>query len=357
MSVAAVDVIEAFGEQTFLAAFSVREGWWILAVRGGIIVKDELFSNVDEAQKGFAELNTMPNWNLIVAPTDWQIANSTERNLTDIVSGSNKYKLSNISNLPGYVMTAIIFFAAVFLGYNFFEKPIKKMFVSNPQQLNINPKLAEQYKKSIIPVKKPVLPSKVIHVVMPYEKLPDLILQADQCWRAIAFLSQQITGWVSETVVCADGEVNAHLLRNHGTIGDLYDEVFKKMPGAKVNETLGNDVIISAKLKKLDVVSKSPQFTADEIMTAVQSVFQKINEDVDFSRDYAELTIPKTKKNEVLDTDKTDFPIVKILSTSKIEPREFIKIMNDVGSARLASVKWDNTNRTWNYDVVIYVKN
>ena len=91
-------------------------------------------------------------------------------------------------------------------------------------------------------------------------------------------------------------------------------------------------------------------------MTAVQSVFQRINGDVDFRRDFSELSIPELGENEIPDTDMTDVPIVKIETASKLQPKEFIKILSDVGSIHIPSVKWDNRNRNWNYEVIIYVK-
>jgi hypothetical protein len=91
-------------------------------------------------------------------------------------------------------------------------------------------------------------------------------------------------------------------------------------------------------------------------MTAVQSVFQRIEENVDFRRDFVELLIPEPGENEVLDTDRADVPAVKIDATSKLQPKEFIKIMSDVGSIEMPSVKWDNRNRSWVYEVIIYVK-
>jgi hypothetical protein len=232
------------------------------------------------------------------------------------------------------------------------------MLAPRPQQLKIDPKIAEEYKKKLEEIEAPAPkePPKTVHVPLPYESLPALADKANQCWRAIAFLSQQVTGWVVDSISCKDGEANAHLLRNHGTISDLYSEVRKKMPNVMVDETGGNDVILTAKLRPLETAPREPAFTSDQIMTAVQSVFQRIEENVDFRRDFEDLPIPELGENEVLDTDRSDVPVVKIDATSKLQPREFIKIMDDVGSIEMPSVKWDNQNRNWAYEVIIYVK-
>jgi hypothetical protein len=358
MPVAAAEVVESFGESTFLSAFSVREGWWILAVRGGVVIRDKVFTDSALAKKEYLDLGAMPDWNVLVAPADWNAPSAVERNLADLVSGSKKYRLASISRLPGYIITFAVLGGAIFTGYNFFEEPLKKMLAPRPQQLKIDPKIAEEYKKKLeqISAPAPKEPPKAVHVPLPYESLPALADKANQCWRAIAFLSQQITGWVVDSISCRDGEANAHLLRNHGTIGDLYSEVRKKMPNVAVDETGGSDVILTAKLKPLETSRHEPAFTSDQVMTAVQSVFQRIEENVDFRRDFEDLPVPELGENEVPDTDRSDVPVVKIDATSKLQPREFIKIMDDVGSIGMPSVKWDNQNRNWAYEVIIYVK-
>jgi hypothetical protein len=358
MPIAAAEAIESLSEKTFLAIFSVNEGWWLLAVRGGIVIKDRVFDNIDDAKNAYMELNAMPDWALLIAPSDWKAPSAIEKNIADIISGTGKYRLTNISNTPGYIMTVLVLAVFVFGLYNFLGDSLKGMFAPRPAPVNIDPQVAAEYRRKLDLIEgvKPKLPPRIIHVEIPYNQLPDLSTKADQCWKAIAFLSQPITGWVVDKVSCMDGEANAHLLRNHGTIGDLKNEVLKKMPGVIVGESAGDDAILTAKLKRLNMEQKTPQFSSDEIMTAVQSIFQSINGDVDFRRDFVDLDIPQLGDNEILDTDLKDVPVVMISATSKLEPREFIKIMNDVGSIQMSSVNWDNTNRKWSYDIVIYVK-
>ncbi|MDR1027171.1 MAG: type 4b pilus protein PilO2 [Rickettsiales bacterium] len=357
MPVAAAEVMESFGEQTFLASFAVREGWWILAVRGGIIIRDKVFSKAPEAAAEYLELAKMPDWAVLAAPADWNAPSAVERRLDEIISGAKKYRLANISHLAGYIITAAILCGAVFVGYEFFREPIMKMFSPERRELQINPELAAEYKKGLAKIDAPApAAAREIHVVMPWENLPTAAARAELCWKAIAFLSQQITGWVVESVVCAEIEAIAHLLRNYGTIGDLYDEVAAKMPGVLIDETGGSDVILTAKLRPLETADRAPEFSSDQIMTAVQSVFQKIDEPIDFMRDFVQLARPEPGENEVLDSDLTDAPVVRIEAVSKLQPKEFVKIMSDVPSVRIPMIKWDNGARNWIYTAVIYVK-
>jgi hypothetical protein len=358
MGTAAPEVMEGLSESTFLAAFSVREGIWLLAARGGIFIKDREISDAAEARKHYDELNVMPDRGILIAPADWNAPQAVERRLMDLMSGARKFRLSSISHVPAYLMTAAIMAAAVLVGLTFFKEPIKKLLVPSPRDMKISPEAVAEYKKKLeeLDAPKPKAPPKQVHVPLPYEALPNSVEKAEQCWQAIAFLAQPITGWVIDSITCLDGEANAHLKRNYGTIGDLYEEVSAKMPKARVDETGSNDVVLTAGLRPLGKTGQEPQYDADQIMTAIQSVFQRIDVDVDFRRDFAELAIPELGENEVLDTDWRDVPIVKIEATVKLEPMEFMKIMNDVSSVSLETVKWESRGRNWIYDIVIYVK-
>jgi hypothetical protein len=358
MPVAAAEVVDFLGENTFLSAFSVREGVWLLAVRGGIIVRDKIFPNVADAQKEYAGLYEMPDWGTLIAPAEWNAPSAVERRIPDLVTGDKKHRLANISHVPGYFLTAAILVAAGFAGYGLFKGPIAKLMAPAPQRLNIDPAAVAEYKRKIeqIDAPPPPLRQKLVPVPLPYDSLPDIAAKADQCWRAIAFLSQQIVGWVVDSVVCIDGEANAHLLRDHGTIGVLRDEVAQKMPGVLVDETGGDDVILTAKLRPLETAERIPPHTGDEVMTAVQSAFQSINEDVGFSRDFVELSLPELGENEAYDSDVSDVPVVKIEAASKLQPSEFVKILAGAGSVQIPMVKWDNKIRSWIYEVMIYVK-
>jgi hypothetical protein len=359
MPVAAAEVMDSVGEHNFLAAFSVREGYWLLAVRGGIIVKDLFFPDKEGASKEFAELSAMPGWDAVLAPLDWNAEGSTERRVGEIVSGTRKHRLSNISNLSGYIMSLMLLAGAATAGYVFFEEPIKKMLAPKieMEETGVDPEIIEEYRAGLEEIERPKqTPKKIVTPKMPWESVPSLRDKADQCWRATAFLAQRITGWTLVSVSCADEEATARLTRNYGTLDDLYNEVRRTMQTVKVNEIGGNDVVLTARLRPLEKFESKPESNADDVMTAMQSTFQRINADADFRRDFIELEMPALNDDEEIGVDMTDVPVVKIEAASKLQPLEFIKIMRDMSGVEMPKVFWDNANRTWTYDVVIFVK-
>jgi len=358
MPVAAIEVMESFGEQTFLAAFDVKEGVWLLALRGGIIIKDQIYKNTDDAKRAYAELNLMPDWNLLIAPASWNAPSALERRPIEFFAKSVRHRLRNISHLPAYVMTAGFILAAAFLGYGLFEDSIKRALAPRVQTLNIDQEIIDEFQRRVDELEAPLpqIEPVIVDIPMPWEALPDLHNRAHQCHQAIAFLAQQVTGWVVNSITCEQQFAHAHLIRNFGTIGDLYGEVMAKMPNVSIDETGGTDVILSAKLPPLDLRGDPPGHTADQIMTAVQSVFQRINDTIDFKREFHDLDIPPLGENEILNTEKRSVPIVQINVTTKLQPREFIKIMDDMRGIDMPVIKWDAKSRSWVYEVRIFVE-
>ena len=358
MPVAAAEVMDSFGEQTFLAAFNVKEGVWLMASRGGIIIKDQVYKNLDDAKRAYAQLNLMPDWNLLVAPATWNAPSAVERRLDEFIKKHSKHRLHNISHLPAYVMTAGFVMAAAVLGYGLFEESIRQTMAPRVHNLDIEPELIDEFQRRMeeIDAPPPRPDPTVVHVPMPWESLPDLHERADQCHRAIAFLAQQITGWVVNSITCEKKIAHAHLIRSFGTIGDLYGTVANIMPSVRVNETGGSDVILSANLPPLATRYDAPAHTASEIMTAVKSVFQRINDQIEFRRELYDLNIPDISEDEVLDTSLRSVPMVQLAVTTKLQPREFIKIMDDIQGIEMPVVKWDAGARDWIYDVRIFVK-
>ena len=358
MPVAAAEVMDSFNEQTFLSAFNVKEGVWVLAVRGGIVIRDKVFKNTDDAKRAYSELNQMPDWNMLVAPSDWRAPGAVERRMSDFMTGKNKHRLENISHAAAYFITAVLLFGFLVAGYVMFQDAIHRALAPRPHQLDIEPELIEEFQRRVAEIHAPDAPPPptIVRVPMPWEKLPDLHIRADLCHHAIAFLSQPITGWVVNSVSCEPDVAVAHLMRNFGTIGDLFAGVQELMPNTSIQETGGSDVVLTAKLPPLELRLDAPAHSANEIMTAVQSVFQRIDAPVDFRREFYSLDLPMLGENEIFDIDIETVPIVKITVTTKLQPREFIKIMYDIHGIDMPLVKWDNRNRNWKYEVIIFVK-
>ena len=146
----AAEIIESLpGYASMLCAFHVDGKFILVAVRNGVILHDLLFTNESDARAKYAELTEIPDWNALIAPSEWGMPRAVDRNLADILSGTNHGVLRPISRVGAGALSflLLLIFALVFL--YLFREPINQMFTPTPQTLNINPELAEKYKQQL----------------------------------------------------------------------------------------------------------------------------------------------------------------------------------------------------------------
>jgi len=353
--VAAAEVMEFIGEGAFLAAFKVREGAWLLAVRGGIIIKDRVFKDVLAAKEEYAELAKMPDWGALIAPADWNAPAAVERLIGSVVSGRGRHKMARISLWAGYLMTWAIVGAALFAGYSFFKRPLKDI-AAPPRESEE----AEEYQRQLDEMDARLAPHRAapdeIRVPLPYDDMVGVEARSDQCWRAIAFLYQQLVGWVVDSVECGTGEARARLIRNFGTVDGLRAEVSQKMRGATVEEVGTGEAVLHARLRPLETSRTNPAYDVAEAEAALKSIFQKINADVDVRRDAVRLKLPPLGDNQIYDTDKTEVPAIRAHVELKLSPLEMAPVLKRLGAVEFVLIKWDNRARSWAYDMTVYVR-
>ena len=78
---------------TWAAAFRVTsqiprvpEAWWIVAHRDGLVYEDRLLLDRDEARAAFLDISEAPGWQRIVCPADWEVPQSDEVSLGEILA-------------------------------------------------------------------------------------------------------------------------------------------------------------------------------------------------------------------------------------------------------------------------------
>ena len=352
---AAAEVMESLSEYTsFLAVFRVQGAYWLVAVRNGIILHDQLFDSEFDARAEYEKLSKIPDWGVLFAPDEWAMPRATEKRIADVVTGNLKVSLKSISRAPANfisVALAVLFLIGI---VHLFKEPISQMLAPKPQVAAIDPKLAEEYKKRIeeknkeldqkfeIKKEKPLEP-----LAMPYDSLPDPMDRAQVCYQAIAFLMQPVAGWVQTNVDCGEMHANVTFKRGFGNLADFYEIAGELMPGVFVQEKSDSEIYVTAKLPELQPTSSLEEKDVDTIIREVNTTFQRLDMSVD--------------TNSVIDTiaDETrsvNLNVVEVGASSKLTPPEFMKIFEDFGGVYMTRTKWDARSRTWNYEVIIYAK-
>ena len=355
MLCAAAEVMESFSEYTsFLAVFSVPRGFYMVAARNGVILVDKLFESEDEARSEYVKMSEIPDWGAFFAPGAWGMPRAAERNIGDLLNGQSKAVLKTISRF-GPRMLSVLLLAVFALFMTFvFRDSVKQVFMPRPQVAELNPELVAEYKKQIEEKAKELDEQFEIEktpppepIVMPYELLPDVFERAQQCYQAIAFLMQPVTGWNQVNVVCGETYAIADFKRDFGTLDDFYNMATGLMPGALVNEVNEENLRVQVALPKLEAVSSQDERDADTVVRDVTSAFQGIDTVVD-----TEIVVD-TLTNGV---DVETVNVVEVGAESKLIPQQFMEIFADFGGVYLMQAGWNARTRLWNYEVLIYAK-
>ena len=352
---AAAEVVDEMSEHSsFLAAFAVNGGIYIVAVRNGIILNDKFYDTESSARNEYSKLAEMPDWGAFVAPSAWGMPRAIERDIEDVILGHSHTVLRSISLAGSTVFSLIILFLFAMIFGTVFHKSIMETISPRPQLKNVDSELAMEYKRQIEEKNKELdaeyniektLPPEPI--VMPYELLPDVGQRAETCYRAVGFLMQSIPGWIPVSAKCDEKHATAQIKRSFGTLGDFYTVATELMPGAYVQELSDDLISVRVALPKTDVVPSQDERDTDSIIRDVTTIFQAMGTPVDIH------AVTDTVTNGV---DTAHFDIVEISASSKMVPMQFMQMFENFGGVYLTACDWNYSNRTWNYEVIIYAK-
>lgn len=354
MAAGAPEVMESFAEfSSFLSAFAIEGKFWIVAVRNGIILSDELFDDENSARAAFAKLFAMPDWGAVFAPGIWAIPRALERNILDVINGNTRATLHATSKFRVNILSiSIIALFIIGVGY-LFREPIMQMIAPRPQIAKINPELAAEYKRQVeasnavinaqMEINQPAPPV----FLMPYEIMPDPILRAQLCYQAIGFVMQNIPGWVQTNAECNDTHAIANLTRGFGTLGDFYEVVSDIIPSVLIDELSNSQIRVTATLPALPPVASLEEKDVITIVREVGTAFQRVGESADVS----------TTVDTIVSGDMSvDLNVVEIGAQSKLTPVQFMKIFDGLSGVYMTRAAWDVRSRNWNYEVIIYAK-
>ena len=355
MASAAAEVVEAMAEfSSFLAVFTTNVGFYLVAVRNGIILQDKIYESESVARSEYSALAQMPDWGAFIAPSSWGMPRAVEHSIDDVITGHSHTALRSISLMSSIVFSIILLALFLLVMGTVLRKPLLETVTPNKQMVNVDSELAAEYKRQIEEKNKELdaefniekkLPPEPI--VMPYELLPDVQARAENCYRAIAFLMQPITGWNQISVKCDEDHAVAQIRRTFGTLGDFYNMATGLMPGAFVQEMSDDLISVRVALPKLKTVASQDERDAETIIRDVTTLFQGTNTNAYIH------AVTDTVTNGV---DTAYFDIVEISASSKMVPMQFMKLFDNFGGVYLTACDWNSSNRTWNYEVIIYAK-
>jgi len=351
MPIAAAEIMESFSEyNSFLGVFAVKQGSYLLAVRNGIIIADRLHASEDAAHAEYNKLSELPDWGTLIAPGNWAAPRAEEKHLEDVVSGETKVVAQSVSGFGKWMVTLVLLLIAAGIGGYLLKNPIMGMLSMHANPEKVDQLAAEKYRKSMeerAAMVKNNLPAPA-RLSMPYDALPDPVLRMRQCYDAITYLMQIIPGWNQVDATCDNTTATAHLHRSWGAMTDVLNFVKANMSDVTITENSDSDIVLTLDLVTLPTAARPPVMSASDVSRNVNSTFQLMGQTVDARPGVETVAGPNNTTAAV--------NLVLASAASKLVPLEFIKIFADYSAVAVPSVGWTARDRTWNYEVKIYVK-
>ncbi len=355
MESAAAAVTDALTEySSFLAVFSADKFFFLVAVRNGVILEDKIFETEEDARAEYFKLSEIPDWNALFAPSSWGMPRAVERNLSDLISNTSHSLLKPISMVGTGFFSVLLISLFVITTFYFFNEPIQQILNPKPKLEQVDPQLAAEYEKKVeeknkeldeaFNIQKEAVPEPI---VLPYDYLPDPKIRAEVCYQAMAFLMQPVFGWNQTSIECAETHAFAWFDRSFGTISDFYNYATNLMPGAFVQEESENSLLTRVKLPTVKTMASLDERDVNTALRDLTSLFQSIDMDVNMG------AVVDTLTNGI---DTVYLNVIEISADSKLIPMQFIKIFEDFGGVYMTRCTWNVSTRTWNYEVIIYVK-
>ena len=336
MSVAAISAVTALSEaSSLLAVFKVDSGYWYLCVRNDVILSDGdvLFVKEEDAKEQFMSMLSVPDWNKKIAPEEWGIDETEQKNISDVFAQGLDSKLEKINALRGaeLLIVVVLSIAAgawliMYISSTFFETKTQE-----------NKVVTRRATKKVVKQVKTVVPA-------PWESLVDPVWMLDNCRQSILALTSISTpGWKNNGVTCMASGAVTSWKRSFGRLSWIEMSLaYSGLTfGSKRIDDKSTEVTVSIPFQDVKKINSAPKKTANELRNMVNDLFQALNLSIS-------LTNGKTSvggKNY----HSLDFKI-----NSQYDPNIWKNLLTKFSGLKINNIRYNSG--VWNYEGAIYVQ-
>lgn len=349
-NVAAVALATALSDiGSFIAVFKTNKGWWYTCIRNDIILSDGdmLFLTEEEAKEQFMSMLAVPDWGKKIAPKEWELEETEELDLAEILQRGAKAKLQKIKALRGTKLLLVIAISAV-VGIWLLSSLVDKLF------------LTPTVKPVIVPIKPKVLPKAApppVEAPKPWEKVANQEEILKNCYIGIKNLSSILPpGWTIGQLACANNKVATSWTRDVaiGRLSWAKKALVESGLDFAGYSFAANGETLSASLN-LPMVEENlspPQKTIIELQDELNDTFQKLGIAISLSSDVVQTSSPETKDQKVV---VKSYKRLTFSFTSEHNPLIWASLLTKYSGLEIKIITYSIDEGIWNYEGAIYV--
>ncbi len=336
MNVAAVTAATALSDATsLLAVFKVDAGYWYLCIRNDVILSDGdvLFVKEDDAKEQFMSMLSVPDWSKKIAPAEWGIDETEQKNISEVFATGLDTKLEKINALRGTEL-AIVVVLSIVVGIFLINYLSKLLFTAPTPEQKV---ITRRAQKKVV--------TEVVQVVpAPWESLIDPAWMVDNCREKILSLIKISTpGWTNTGVACTQSSAVTSWRREFGRLSWL--ELALAYSGLtftnKSVDANANTVTVSLPFSQAKKINSAPKKTAVELRNMINDLFQTLNLSISLANGSVRLG------------DKT-YSYIKFKMNSKYDPEVWKTLLTKFSGLQINTILYNKG--TWNYEGTIYVQ-
>lgn len=354
---AAAAIASVYADKTSMCGvFRLKEGWWFVAIRNDLILSEEdhLYETEEDAQRAFFSMMAVPDWEVKIAPKEWQIEGSEQIVLSDLLKNARKYRLSELSAIKRtqfLIGMAIIFVVLVLILSYLFSTLLGKEL----QQQQIVDVPTPEIIKPIEPV-----PNKP----KPWEKIPNTLAFINKCWNnAYQLNNLTIPGWTLGPVVCTPAGINTSWNKSWNPGGRIawlkaaINEYKISRVHIQLNET-GTAATGRIDFSDLPSVASVPTLSEQQIRDELTDISQATNLPIQFSQQVT-LDPPNNPDGSVPPNQQT-YVYYGFSISSNYAPWEWKTFFDKFSGLELLKIEYnpavEASNNKWKYEGRIYAK-
>ncbi len=354
---AAAAVASVYAEKTSVCAvFRIKEGWWFVSIRNDLILSEEdrLFTQEEDAQRAFFSMMAVPDWEVKIAPKEWQIDGAEQVVLADLIKNARKYRLTELSTvkrtqyLVGMVIVILFLIGGVaYLLTSLWSPELKqRTIVSAPTPEVI----------------KPVEPAP--EKPKPWEKIPETMAFMHKCWNNSYQLNNlTIPGWSMGTVVCTPTGIQTSWRKSWSPGGRVawLKAAINEYKISRINiqiDESGTSAQGQISVADLPTIASVPTLTADQIRDELIDISQATNLPISYSKQTV-LDPPNNPDGSVPPNQQT-YTYYGFTVTSGYTPWEWKTFFDKFSGLELLKMEYnpavEASNNKWKYEGRIYAK-
>ncbi|MBP5344549.1 MAG: type 4b pilus protein PilO2 [Alphaproteobacteria bacterium] len=341
---------------SYCGVFKLDEGWWFVAVRNDLILSEEdiLYATEEEAMRAFTSMMAVPDWELKIVPSSWNIEGTDHTALTELVDRGHKIRLQEINaeRKTKILLVFALLIIAVIVVIIFWAVQIWNRVWQ--QSTPIQPEKAPEYIQPIQPT--PEKPQ-------PWEKMVDTNAFIKTCWNNVYQLkSIEIPGWKLSTITCTPESITTAFTSQSNP--SLYWFRFAleeyQFTSLIVDTTQGgSSASASINIPNMPMVASKPTWTVAQLQEDLTELKLATPALSGFSFAQQQLLDPPNRPDGSRPANQKVYTYFQFQVNSEYTPWEWISFFEKFTGLELLKMEFNPSNDAsvqWKYEGRIYAK-